>query len=144
MKEESLAGEIHFTAWCIDSFVSNYLGQVSSKLTAMEWMSLRIIKGYAEGELYSSDLMKITELSKSTTSQTLNQLLKKGFITMESSDREDRRKKKIQITETGIENLALVDKAFNDINATVEKGLDEKQKAEMKSILKMIQKNVKQ
>ncbi len=144
MKEESLAGEIHFTAWCIDSFVSNYLSQISSKLTAMEWMTLRIIKDCNESELYSSDLMKITELSKSTTSQTLNHLLKKEFITMENMESEDKRKKKIQITEVGIENLALVDNAFEHINAIVDKGLDEKQKSEMKSILKMIQKNVKQ
>ncbi len=144
MKEESLAGEIHFTAWCIDSFVSSYLGQLSSKLTAMEWMTLRIIKDYTESELYSSDLMKITELSKSTTSQTLNHLLKKGFITMESVEKEDKRKKKIQITKTGIENFSLIDKAFESINAVVEKGLDEEKKAELKDALKMIQKNVKQ
>ncbi len=142
MPEKPIGAQIHFTSICIENYISSYFAKVSHlNLTPMDCSSLRYIYYHKDEVLYAKDLMKFTNLSKATTSQTLSSLEKKGLIRMEC-EKEDRRRKKIILTEAGMKAINEVEEDFVQITMKIEEGFSEQEKETLSESLKKIRMNV--
>lgn len=84
-------------------FRSKYDCQMPSGVTRVEGRFLGFIGDHQEDGVISSDLVKHFQLKKSTVSETLSSLERKGFIYFERS-KKDARKKGIVLADKGIEH----------------------------------------
>lgn len=84
-------------------FRSKYDCRMPSGVTRVEGRFLGFIGDHQEEGVISSDLVKHFQLKKSTVSETLSSLERKGFIYFERS-KKDARKKGIVLADKGIEH----------------------------------------
>lgn len=142
MQNRPLGSQIHWTSICIENYISTFFDkECHSCLTPMDCTSLRFIFSHQDEVLYAKDLMKYTKLSKATTSQTLNSLMKKGLIVM-VSEKDDKRKKRIVLTPKGNQAINEVDELFVEITKNVEKDFTDEEKANLSKLLEKVRKNV--
>lgn len=136
-----LGANIHQTANCIDCFISYYLSHNSNtELTAMEGMTLKSIYKAAQ-PVFAKDIMRVTRLSKATTSQTLSSLVRKGLVKMTEKE-DDKRSKIITLTDKGRETILEFDESFAEITAICEKGFSEEERQQLLYLLGKIRNNV--
>lgn len=142
MPDKPIGAQIHWTSICIENYISSYFDKVSHlNLTPMDCSSLRFINCHQDEVFYAKDLMKFTNLSKATTSQTLNSLERKGLIRMEA-EKDDKRKKRIILTKEGIDALNHVEEDFVQITMNIEKDMSQEEKETLSELLKKIRMNV--
>ena len=141
-KEKPLGVEIRCTGNLIKNYIDQSLqAQLKDKLTGIEGMTLGFIFHNQEKKITAKDVMARSKASKATTSQTLNGLVKKGYIRMETIPN-DKRIKAITLTLKGIEMENEFKDIFKDITLTVRKGISEEDEKTIRRILKTIQTNV--
>ena len=126
--------------------ISNYIERNLSEklhldLTGVEGLILSFIFRNQDKPLTAKNIMERFNVSKATTSQSLNGLEKKGSITMVSS-KEDRRVKTILLTAKGKEENDLFRALFAQMNNEIEKNLTDEEKTLMHSLLSKIRENV--
>lgn len=132
---------IHQTANYIDTFIDSYLNNSKDVfLTAMEGMTMRTIY-HKDGPLFAKDIMKSTHVSKATTSQTLNSLVRKGLIIMQTKEN-DKRSKIIYLTDKGKETIIKFDEAFAKITEATEKDFTVEEREILVRLLEKIRNNV--
>lgn len=138
-----IGSQIHQTSNCLDSYIEFYLSKFANvKGTPMENFTLRFAYEHFDRQVfYAQDLMKLTILSKATTSQTLNSLQKKGLIEMKTQSG-DKRKKMIIITDKGVDEVLNLQNAFNEISKVIERNLSIDDKNKLESLLSIIRDNV--
>ncbi|MCR4561727.1 MAG: MarR family transcriptional regulator [Bacilli bacterium] len=135
--------EIRTTSNMIKCYIDQILSErLDFGLTGIEGMILSyIFRLEDKGIVTARDVMKSSKASKSTTSQSLTGLEKKGFITMGPSE-EDKRVKIIQLTERGREAQAECRYVFQDIRKVISQGITEEEENLLREMLEKIQKNI--
>lgn len=141
-KEKPIGAEIRCTDNLIKTFIDQTLeNKLKDDLTGIEGMTLGFIFRHQNEEITAKEVMARSRTSKATTSQTLNGLVKKGYLKMESSSK-DKRKKIITLTPKGVEMENEFKEIFKEISLTVKKGITEEEEKEVRAILKKIQANI--
>ena len=142
MENKPIGAEIHLTASCIDNFISTYLSRNTSlNLTAMEGMTLKFIARSNGAPLVAKQIMDFTNLSKATTSQTLNSLVDKGLIVMKEKEG-DKRSKNIYLTEEGKKKISGFIDSFKEINQLLETNFSQDEKETLLILLKRLRGNI--
>jgi DNA-binding MarR family transcriptional regulator len=141
-KEKPIGAEIR----CTDNLIKTYIDQtletkLKDDLTGIEGMTLGFIFRHQGEEITAKEVMARSRTSKATTSQTLHGLVKKGYIKMEPS-LSDQRKKTITLTPKGVEMQSEFKEIFKEITATVKKGITPEEEKEIRLVLKKIQTNI--
>lgn len=131
---------IHQTANYIDTYIDSILSTKDVYLTAMEGMTMQTIY-HKDGPLFAKDIMKITQVSKATTSQTLNSLVKKGLIIMQTKEN-DKRSKIIYLTDKGKVTIIKFDLIFSEITKAIEKDFTPEEKETIIRLLEKTRHNV--
>jgi DNA-binding MarR family transcriptional regulator len=141
-KEKPIGAEIRCTDNLIKTFIDQTLEtRLKDDLTGIEGMTLGFIFRHQDEEITAKEVMSRSRTSKATTSQTLNGLVKKGYIKMKPSS-SDKRKKTITLTPKGVEMENQFKEIFKEISATVKKGITPNEEKEIRLILKKIQANI--
>jgi DNA-binding MarR family transcriptional regulator len=134
--------EIRRTNRAISNYIERNLSEkLHLDLTGVEGLILSFIFRNQDKALTAKNIMERFNVSKATTSQSLNGLEKKGSIVMVSS-KEDRRVKTILLTAKGKEENDLFRALFAEMNGEIEKHLTEEEKLTLRSILSRIRENV--
>lgn len=141
MKELSIGVEIHETEKAIHRYIDSCVGPYfSNGLTGAEGMIMLYIFGHADREIGSQDIINAFRINKSSVSEVLSSLQKKGLIELNQSDG-DKRRKTIDLTPEG-ENLRLrLEKEFLEVNRYVERGFSEEEANQLRSYLERIRVN---
>lgn len=126
--------------------VKTYIDQVleeklKDRLTGIEGLTMGYLFKHEGSETTAQELMAHSHSSKATTSQTLSGLEKKGYIVMQPSQK-DKRKKAIVLTEKGEEVHQEFQTIFKDVTATVKENVTPEEEATVRAVLKKIQANV--
>jgi MarR family transcriptional regulator, repressor for mepA len=141
-EEKPLGVEIRLTGNMIKNFIDQTIqANLKENITGIEGMVLGYIFHHDDHEITSKDVMERNRASKATTSQTLNNLAKKGYLAMSPSSI-DHRKKIITLTPKGIEVENEFKEIFKEISIQVRKGITLEDEANVKRILKLIRSNV--
>jgi Transcriptional regulators len=142
IEEKPLGIEIRLTGNMIKNYIDQTIqARLKENLTGIEGMVLGYIFHHNDHEITSKEVMENSRGAKATTSQTLNNLAKKGFLEMSPSPI-DNRKKVIILTPKGIEVENEFKEIFKEISAQVRKGITSEDEANVKRILKAIRANV--
>lgn len=142
IEEKPLGIEIRLTGNMIKNYIDQTIqAKLKENLTGIEGMVLGYIFHHNDHEITSKEVMENSRGAKATTSQTLNNLAKKGFLEMSPSPI-DHRKKVIILTPKGIEVENEFKEIFKEISAQVRKGITSEDEANVKRILKAIRANV--
>lgn len=141
-EERPLGADLRRTDNLIKGFVDQTVqSRISANVTGIEGMILGFIFRHIDEENTSKMVMERMHSSRATTSQSLNGLVKKGFIEMVSS-KEDKRKKIIHLTEKGTAVHLEFNEIFKDIMAQVEAGITPEEKKAFRETLAKIRDNV--
>lgn len=142
IEEKPLGVEIRLTGNMIKNFIDQTIqARLTEKITGIEGMVLGYIFRHNDHEITSKEVMESNRAAKATTSQTLNNLAKKGFLEMSPSPT-DHRKKVIVLTSKGVEVENEFKQIFKEISVQVRKGITAEDEAAVKRILKVIRANV--
>ncbi len=137
---------IGYTLRKTSNSIKNYIDQslqqlIVERLTGIEGMTMGFIFHHKGEKITAGDIMLRSHVNKATTSQTLNGLVKKGYIEM-NPDKNDKRVKLISLTKLGEEINKEFDEAFKKINAKIENGLQDEDKENLYRYLEIIEKNI--
>jgi DNA-binding MarR family transcriptional regulator len=141
-QEKPLGVEIRLTNNMIKAYIDQTLqAKLEEPLTGIEGMVL----GYvfkAEGQtVTSTELLAKSKGAKATISQTLKGLVKKGYLKMEPSS-QDKRKKMITLTEKGLKVEKEFKEIFKGITQQVKNGITPEEEQTVRNVLAKIRTNV--
>lgn len=141
-KQRPLGAEMRVTSNAIKHYIDQTLDQnLPQRLTGIEGMTMGYLFKH-QGELTTSkDITNSFKGAKATVSQVLKGLVNKGFIKM-ACTKEDKRIKKIELTEKGREIHIQFDELFEKMNLQIEKDVSEEEKAQMRAVMKKIRDNI--
>lgn len=147
LKNKKDKRSIGYTIRHTSNSIKNYIDQILNErmkdsLTGIEGMTMAFIFRHKREVITARDIMSHSRVNKSTTSETLSGLVKKGYIEMKPY-KKDRRVKIIVLTKLGEKINAQFDEIFVEINARIENGLTEEDKANIFHYLEVINENVK-
>jgi Transcriptional regulators len=143
-EEKPLGAEIRQTNNLIKAYIDRTLeSQLRERLTGIEGMTLGYIFRHQGEEIVAKDIMERSRTSKATTSQTLSGLEKKGYIQMQPS-RSDKRKKVITLTDKGLQVEAEFKEIFIGISLKVKEGVTPEEEETVRNVLKKIRANVRE
>lgn len=141
--KRSIGYAIRHTSNAIKNYVDQVLNEkMRDSLTGIEGMTMAFIFRHKHEVITARDIMSHSRVNKSTTSETLSGLVKKGYLEMKPY-KKDRRIKIIVLTELGEQINAQFDEIFFEINSQIEKNLTEADKMSIYHCLELIVKNVK-
>ena len=100
------------------------MNQINIGLTTMEGMAVFHI-GHLGGQAQTQDILSTLRISKSTLSELLSSLEKKGYLVYARVS-SDKRKKNIVLTEKGQDHIERAKKIFTEFEGKITEGLDEK------------------
>jgi DNA-binding MarR family transcriptional regulator len=141
-EEKPIGAEIRHTDNLIKAYIDQTLeNHLKENLTGIEGMTMGYIFRHQDQEITAKEVMARSRVSKATTSQTLNGLVKKGYIGM-SPSKTDKRKKVITLTAKGEQVEAEFNEIFKEISARVKKGITPEEEATVRGILAKIRANV--
>jgi DNA-binding MarR family transcriptional regulator len=141
-EEKPIGAEIRHTDNLIKAYIDQTLeNHLKENLTGIEGMTMGYIFRHQDQEITAKEVMARSRVSKATTSQTLNGLVKKGYIRM-SPSKTDKRKKVITLTAKGEQVEAEFNEIFKEISARVKKGITPEEEATVRGILAKIRANV--
>ncbi|MCI1245236.1 MAG: MarR family transcriptional regulator [Bacilli bacterium] len=141
-EEKPLGAEIRVTNNLIKAYIDRTLNtRLKENLTGIEGMILGFLFRHPDLKLTSKDIMDRSRGSKATTSQSVNGLVKKGYIEMVVSS-VDHRKKIIHLTEKGIAVEGEFKEIFKGITAQIKNGVSSEEEALVRRILARIRDNV--
>ena len=100
------------------------MNQINLDLTTMEGMTVFRI-GRLGGTVQTSELLSVLRISKSTLSELLSSLEKKGYLVYAQTT-SDKRKKSIVLTQKGQEHIERANKIFTEFEKKITEGIDEK------------------
>jgi len=140
--EKPLGVEMRITNNMIKAYVDQTVqAELEEPLTGIEGMVLGFVFK-AEGQtITATEIMSKAKAAKATTSQTLKGLVKKGYLKMESSPI-DKRKKMITLTDKGIKVEEEFKEIFKEISQKVKSGITPEEEQIFRSVLKKIRENV--
>jgi len=143
-EEKPLGAEIRQTNNLIKAYIDRTLeSQLRERLTGIEGMTLGYIFRHQGEEIVAKDIMERSRTSKATTSQTLSGLEKKGYIQMQPSP-SDKRKKVITLTDKGLQVEAEFKEIFIGISLKVKEGVTPEEEETVRNVLKKIRANVRE
>jgi DNA-binding MarR family transcriptional regulator len=143
-EEKPLGAEIRQTNNLIKAYIDRTLeSQLRERLTGIEGMTLGYIFRHQGEEIVAKDIMERSRTSKATTSQTLSGLEKKGYIQMQPSH-SDKRKKVITLTDKGLQVEAEFKEIFIGISLKVKEGVTPEEEETVRNVLKKIRANVRE
>jgi len=141
--KRSIGYTIRHTSNAIKNYIDQTLNEkMKDSLTGIEGMTMAFIFRHKQDVITARDIMSHSRVNKSTTSETLSGLVKKGYIEMKPY-KKDRRIKIIVLTKLGEQINAQFDEIFFEINARIEKNLTEADKTSIYHCLDLINENVK-
>jgi DNA-binding MarR family transcriptional regulator len=119
-----------------ESIANKYIFQPMG-LSSISMQIMQLLK--KNGSLTSSDLIKITNTTKSNMSQRLSFLEKEKYITRNyASDSTDKRKILIKLTTTGQKRITEVEKRIKLAQISFEKRFNQKELAQHKAFFKKV------
>lgn len=141
-EEKPIGADIRHTDNLIKAYIDKVLeSRLKENLTGIEGMTMGYIFRHQGQEITAKDVMERSRVSKATTSQTLNGLVKKGYIRMDPP-KEDKRKKVITLTAKGERVEMEFKEIFKEITAQVKKGISLEEEATIRAVLAKIRANV--
>lgn len=140
MEQKPLGIEIKLTQRAIKRFIDAHMQPVTPNLSGAEGMMLRIISRQPDGKASANEIMLSSRVNKSSTSQMLAQLQRKGFLYMEI-DPDDRRKKIIHLTPNGYLAVTDMKQVLNDCETSMTAGLSEEEIEHLRFYLGKIREN---
>lgn len=114
-------------------FRSKFDGLMPAGVTRVEGRFLGYIYNHQEEGVISTDLVNAFQLKKSTVSETLSSLERKGFIVF-SRSKDDARKKNICLAEKGIKHEQAAAPIIAEFDAILEGALNEEEQAQFNRI----------
>ena len=118
-------------------FRNKFDGLMPEGVTRVEGRFLGYIYEHREEGVISTDLVDAFQLKKSTVSETLSSLERKGFIVFERSQ-DDARKKIICLAERGIKHERSAAPIIAEFDAILESALNEEEKAQFEVIFEKL------
>jgi len=141
MKTFPLGVEIKSTAKSIHHLVDQILApKLRKELTGVEGMVMIYLFGHTDRELGPQDIISFFQINKSSTSELLTNLEKKGLIVLSKSDA-DKRRKIIDLTSAGEEMRNRFERDIIDVNLEIEKGFSEEELTQLRGFLQRIRTN---
>lgn len=141
-EEKPLGAEIRTTDNCIKNYIDQTLqNALQEQLTGIEGMTLGYIFRHQDQSITAKEVMARSKVAKATISQTLNGLVKKGYLSMVPSPA-DKRKKIIALTPRGVAVENEFKAIFTEITQQVKKGVTPEEEATLRSVLAKIRANV--
>ncbi|MCI5940111.1 MarR family transcriptional regulator [bacterium] len=118
-------------------FRDKFDGLMPEGVTRVEGRFLGYIYEHQEEGVISTDLVNAFQLKKSTVSETLSSLERKGFIVFRRSQ-DDARKKIICLAEKGIKHERAAAPIIAEFDAILENALSEEEKAQFEVIFEKL------
>ncbi len=140
METKPLGVEIKITERAIKRFVDGQMQPVFPNLSGTEGMMLRTISRHEGGRTTANEIMATSRVNKSSTSQMLSQLIRKGYITAELDPR-DKRKKIISLTPSGALAVSAMKQVLADCEEQMAAGLSEEEVGTFRASLARIREN---
>lgn len=142
MDSKPLGFQIKKTSLSITNYIDRAIRrELSLPLSSSEGLILNFLYAHSDQIVSSKMLLKKFKVSKSTMSQTLNGLFKKGYLNYEEVE-EDGRVKRIILTDSGRLLEEKVAKILDMADVSIKKGLSKNEIIALESILKKIRHNV--
>ncbi len=140
METKPLGVEIKITERAIKRFVDGQMQPVFPNLSGTEGMVLRTISRHEGGRTTANEIMATSRVNKSSTSQMLSQLIRKGYVTAEL-DPSDKRKKIISLTSSGAAAVSAMKQVLADCEEQMAAGLSEEELGSFRAVLTRIREN---
>lgn len=140
MELKPLGVEIKMTQRVMKRFIDLQMQPVTPNLSGTEGMMLRTISRHEGGKTTANEIMATSRVNKSSTSQMLAQLSRKGYITMEV-DPSDKRKKIISLTPSGCLAVEDMRQVLVSCEEEMAAGLSEEEVGAFRSVLAKIREN---
>lgn len=122
-------------------FVNEFGANGPYDISLMQGMILMILHAREGENLGAKELQEIFCLSKATISETLGGLENKGFIKVETS-KEDKRRKDIVLTEKAKDYVVYGHDKFMKMEDDIAKGIDEEDLKTFRKVAKQMRRNV--
>lgn len=140
MDLKPLGIEIKMTQRAMKRFIDLQMQPVTPNLSGTEGMMLRTISRHEGGKTTAKEIMATSRVNKSSTSQMLAQLSRKGYITMELDPR-DKRKKIVSLTPSGYLAVADMKQVLVNCEEEMVAGLSEEEVNSFRLVLAKIREN---
>lgn len=141
MKSRPIGQDIHVTSTAIESYIDQKMMDTGDwPLTGIEGMTLAFLAEKGEG-ITMKEVMDHFHIVKSTASQTLSGLVKKGMIELKE-DKTDKRKKIINLTKEGRTKQHDLDHRMDQMNQIIEKDFSEEERKTLHTLLEKIRMNL--
>ncbi len=139
MEMKPLGVEIRHLNHAVKRMVDLQMQPITPGLSGTEGMMLRSIARQG-GTTTASDIMSVSRVNKSSTSQMLSQLTRKGFVKMEL-DKFDHRKKNISLTAEGYKAVESMREVLQACEARMIEGISEDEIEAFRAVVAKIRKN---
>lgn len=141
-EKRSLGAEVRVTSNAIKNYIDRQMADtLSLEITGVESMIMAFIFRHDKEMMLSSDIMKRFGISKATVSQTISNLIEKGYLVRNVSH-SDKRVKYIVLTKKGRDLKKRFDELFLQINLSIVDDFTDEEKEDLYRLLLKIQKNV--
>lgn len=140
-REKPIGVEIKHLHHAIKRHIDARMAKYFEHVSGTEAFILRFIDRHEGGCVRASDVMEEMRINKSSTSQVLAQLERKGLIDF-CEDENDRRKKWVHVSEKGKETCGAMDRALKEIEKEILEGLTEKEITEFRATIGKIHSNI--
>ncbi len=124
-------------------FRKRYSEKMPKDVSRVEGRFLGYIYDYQDEGVISSDLVRAFQLKKSTVSETLSSLQRKGFIEFAPTE-EDRRKKIIRLGKKGMEHQKEIAPVIEEFDSILDNALSEEEQAQFEAIYARLMKAMKE
>lgn len=143
-KEKRYVGrEIHKLHHAISRYLAIYMKEAGiDEVTMMHGWIIRYLYDNCEKDIFQKDIEKTFSIGKSTVTNIIQAMEKKGYIRRESVEY-DARLKKVVLTEKGIKNNKNIETMFSRMNQMIEENIDEKEKENFFLVTDKITENLK-
>lgn len=111
------------------------------EVTLMHGWIMRFLYENREKEVYQKDLERYFHIGRSTVTNTIQLMEKRGFIRRESVER-DARLKKVLLTEKGVQSHEKIEELITELNDGILDGIEEKDVETFIRVLYIIRENV--
>ncbi len=140
METKPLGIEIRHLHHAVKRFIDIEMQPIIPTLSGTEGMMLRAISREEGGTTTAGHIMEISRVNKSSTSQMLSQLKRKGFIDVKA-DVSDHRKKIVSLTDSGWKAVEAMRAVLVSCEAKMATGLSEEELLAFRSTLNKIREN---
>lgn len=145
MEEEKryVGREIHKLHHVISRYLAMYMKEAGiDEVTMMHGWIMKYLYDNCERDIFQKDIERTFSIGKSTVTNIIQVMEKKGYIRRESVEY-DARLKKVMLTEKGIRDNKNIEAMFYRMDQIIEKNIDEKEKEDFFLVADKIIENLK-